>query len=298
MLKKKRGLGSLGVDVLLSAAKTENSIGNNDAGAGKSFKSLPIDMIHQSPYQPRQIMEPEALEALASSIRQQGVVQPIVVRKVGDGYELIAGERRWRASQQAGLQDIPAVIKNVNDQEAAAIAIIENLQREDLNPLEEAQAFANLIEKFGLTHQEVGEVVSRSRAAVSNSLRLLALAKPVKELLNQSELEMGHARALLALEEQQQCMCAKAIIQRQLSVRGAEALVKQMLDGDSNSKKKPSAKCSQDPDITRMEHKLSDCLGARVSIQHSQNGSGRMQIRYTNLDEFEGIIDKILDKSK
>lgn len=298
MLKKKRGLGSLGVDVLLSAAKTENAISNNEAEADKSLQSVPIDLIHQSPYQPRQIMEPEALEALASSIRQQGVVQPIVVRKAGDGYELIAGERRWRASQQAGLQDIPAVIKNVNDQEAAAIAIIENLQREDLNPLEEAQAFANLIEKFGLTHQEVGEVVSRSRAAVSNSLRLLSLAQPVKDLLNQGELEMGHARALLALAEQQQSKCAQAIIQRQLSVRGAEAMVKQLLDGDSKSKKKSSATSSQDPDITRMEHKLSDRLGARVSILHSQNGSGRMQIRYTNLDEFEGIIDKILGESK
>ena len=298
MLKKKRGLGSLGVDVLLSAAKTENAISNNEAEADKSLQSVPIDLIHQSPYQPRQIMEPEALEALASSIRQQGVVQPIVVRKAGDGYELIAGERRWRASQQAGLQDIPAVIKNVNDQEAAAIAIIENLQREDLNPLEEAQAFANLIEKFGLTLQEVGEVVSRSRAAVSNSLRLLSLAQPVKDLLNQGELEMGHARALLALAEQQQSKCAQAIIQRQLSVRGAEAMVKQLLDGDSKSKKKSSATSSQDPDITRMEHKLSDRLGARVSILHSQNGSGRMQIRYTNLDEFEGIIDKILGESK
>ncbi len=300
MLKKKRGLGSLGVDVLLSAAKTENAISNSDAnshsGADKSLQSLPIDMIHQSPYQPRQIMEPVALEALASSIRQQGVVQPIVVRKSGEGYELIAGERRWRASQQAGLQNIPAVIKNVNDQEAAAIAIIENLQREDLNPLEEAQAFANLIEKFGLTHQEVGEVVSRSRAAVSNSLRLLALTQPVKDMLNQGELEMGHARALLALAEQQQSKCAQTIIQRQLSVRGAEALVKQLLDG--NGKKKTSAANHQDPDVSRMEHKIADRLGARVSIQHSQNGSGRLQIRYTNLDEFEGIVEKLLGKSK
>jgi len=188
------------------------------------------------------------------------------------------------------------VIKNVNDQEAAAIAIIENLQREDLNPLEEAQAFANLIDKFGLTHQEVGEVVSRSRAAVSNSLRLLALAQPVKDMLNQGELEMGHARALLALDEQQQRKCAQSIVQRQLSVRGAEALVKQLLDG--GSKKKSTANSSQDPDVSRMEHKISDRLGARVSIQHSQNGSGRMQIRYTNLDEFEGIVDKLLGKSK
>jgi ParB family chromosome partitioning protein len=295
MIKKKRGLGSLGVDVLLSAAKTENAISNSDANANKSLQHLAIDMIHQSPYQPRQIMEPEALEALASSIRQQGVVQPIVVRKTGADYELIAGERRWRAAQQAGLHEIPAIIKNVNDQEAAAIAIIENLQREDLNPLEEAQAFANLIEKFGLTHQEVGEVVSRSRAAVSNSLRLLALVPAVKNMLNKGELEMGHARALLALNEPQQGQCAKMIIQRQLSVRGAEALVKQLLQGDS--KKKSSANSHQDPDISRMEHKLSDRLGARVSIQHSQNGSGRMHIRYTNLDEFEGIIDKLLSKS-
>lgn len=300
MLKKKRGLGSLGVDVLLSAAKTENAISNSDAnnigGGDKSLQSIPIDLIHQSPYQPRQIMEPEALEALASSIRQQGVVQPIVVRKSGEEYELIAGERRWRASQQAGLQNIPAVIKDVNDQEAAAIAIIENLQREDLNPLEEAQAFANLIEKFGLTHQEVGEVVSRSRAAVSNSLRLLALAQPVKDLLNQGEIEMGHARPLLALTEQQQITCAQNIIQRQLSVRGAEALVKQIQEG--GSKKNLATKASQDPDISRMEHKLADELGARVSIQHSQNGSGRLQIRYTNLDEFEGIVDKLLSQTK
>jgi len=301
MSKKKRGLGSLGVDVLLSATKTESavpdgSITGNDTVIQTPLQSLPVDLIHQSPYQPRQIMEPEALEALANSIKQQGVVQPIVVRATEDGYELIAGERRWRAAQQAGLQEIPTVIKNVNDQEAAAIAIIENLQREDLNPLEEAQAFANLIDKFGLTHQEVGEVVSRSRAAVSNSLRLLALAQPVKDMLNQGELEMGHARALLALDEQQQRKCAQSIVQRQLSVRGAEALVKQLLDG--GSKKKSTANSSQDPDVSRMEHKISDRLGARVSIQHSQNGSGRMQIRYTNLDEFEGIVDKLLGKSK
>ena len=296
MLKKKRGLGSLGVDVLLSAAKTENAISSSEDNSNKSLQSLPIDLIHQSPYQPRQVMEPEALEELARSIRQQGVVQPIVVRKAGDEYELIAGERRWRASQQAGLQNIPAVVKNVNDQEAAAIAIIENLQREDLNPLEEAQAFANLIEKFGLTHQEVGEVVSRSRAAVINSLRLLALAQPVKDMLNQGKLEMGHARPLLALSEQQQIKCAQNIVQRQLSVRGAEALVKQLQEG--GSKKKSSPNNHQDPDVSRMEHKLSDRLGARVSIQHSQNGSGRMQIRYTNLDEFEGIVEKLLGKSK
>jgi ParB family chromosome partitioning protein len=222
-------------------------------------------------------------------------VQPIVVRQTGDEYELIAGERRWRAAQQAGLQEIPAVIKSVNDQEAAAIAIIENLQREDLNPLEEAQAFANLIDRFGLTHQEVGEVVSRSRSAVSNSLRLLELEEPVKDMLNQSELEMGHARALLALKNKQQLKCAQAIVQRQLSVRAAEELVKQTLKNDG--KNRANKAIQQDPDISRMEHKLSDRLGASVSIQHSQKGSGRVQIRYTNLDEFEGIVEKLLNNS-
>ena len=296
MVKKKRGLGALGVDVLLSAAETENAISNSDTNAAnKILQNLPIDMIQQSPYQPRQIMEPDALEALASSIRQQGVVQPIVVRKTDEHYELIAGERRWRAAQQAGLQDIPAVIKSVNDQEAAAIAIIENLQREDLNPLEEAQAFANLIDKFGLTHQEVGEVVSRSRSAVSNSLRLLELPDPVKDMLNHGDLEMGHARALLALKTSQQVKCAQKISQRQLSVRSAESLVKQILKGDEKPK---SVTMSQDPDVSRMENKISDRLGASVSIQHSQNGSGRMQIRYTNLDEFEGIIAKLMGESK
>lgn len=296
MAKKKRGLGSLGVDVLLSAADTGSAISNEEASSSKSLQNLPVDLISQSPYQPRQIMEPEALEALASSIRQQGVVQPIVVRKLGnDDYELIAGERRWRAAQQAGLQEIPAVIKSVDDQEAAAIAIIENLQREDLNPLEEAQAFANLIEKFGLTHQEVGEVVSRSRSAVSNSLRLLDLAESVKDMMNRGELEMGHARALLALNDKQQVKCAKSILQKQLSVRSAEALVKQMLQGGV---KKKTVSISADPDVSRMEHKLSDRLGAGVSIQHSQNGSGRMQIRYTNLDEFEGIVAKLMGEIK
>ncbi len=295
MIKKKRGLGALGVDVLLSAAETESAISRN-AEHGKSLQTLPVDLIHQSPYQPRQAMEPEALEALANSIRQQGVVQPIVVRKTGDNFELIAGERRWRAAQQAGLQEIPAVVKSVNDQEAAAIAIIENLQREDLNPLEEAQAFANLIDKFGLTHQEVGEVVSRSRSAVSNSLRLLELAEPVKTMLNHNDLEMGHARALLALKDKQQIQCAQAIVKRQLSVRGAETLVKQYQQ--AGSKKKSAKEIHQDPDISRMEHSLSDQLGASVTIQHSQNGSGRMQIKYSNLDEFEGIIAKLIGESK
>lgn len=292
MAIKKRGLGALGVDVLLSAADTKAPV---SPSADKSLQQLPIEVIRQSPYQPRQVMEPEALEALADSIRQQGVVQPIVVRKVNNEYELIAGERRWRAAQQAGLHEIPALIKSVNDQEAAAIALIENLQREDLNPLEEAQAFANLIDNFTLTHQEVGEVVGRSRAAVSNSLRLLALTEPVKALLNQGQIEMGHARALLSVKESEQASYAQTIVRKHLSVRAAEALVKQEL---KKGTKLDHAVSHHDPDISRLEQKLSDQLGANITIQHSQNGSGRMQVRYSNLDEFEGIVEKLLSKSK
>ncbi len=294
MSKKKRGLGALGVDVLLSAADHEHTV-VSPTTTEKSLQQLPIEVIRQSPYQPRQVMEPGALEALAESIRQQGVVQPIVVRKVNSGYELIAGERRWRAAQQAGLQNIPAVIKSVNDQEAAAIALIENLQREDLNPLEEAQAFANLVDNFTLTHQEVGEIVGRSRAAVSNSLRLLSLAEPVKEMLHQGQIEMGHARALLGLTVTQQITCAQAILRRQLSVRATEALVKQTQQ--KGTKPKRSSR-HQDPDIERMQQKLSDQLGANITIQHSQTGSGRLQIRYANLDEFEGIVERLLGSTK
>ena len=291
MSKKKRGLGNLGVDVLLSAAETESTFSAMD----KSLQHLPIELVRQSPYQPRQAMNPEALEALASSIRKQGVVQPIVVRKVNGEFQLIAGERRWRAAQQAGLQEIPAVIKKVNDQEAAAIALIENLQREDLNPLEEAQAFANLIEKFGLTHHEIGDVIGRSRAAVSNSLRLLALVDSVKQMLNQGKIEMGHARALLALDKKEQKICAQTIVKRQLSVRAAEKLVKQCLQKNEKSIQLGN---QADPDITRLEQKLSDRLGANVTIQYSPNGSGCLQIRYNNLDEFEGIVEKLLRKTK
>lgn len=295
MANKKRGLGALGVDVLLSAADTTTTISSND----KSLQELPVDVISQSPYQPRQIMQPEALEALATSIRQQGVVQPIVVRKVEHGYELIAGERRWRAAQQAGLQEIPAVIKQVDEQQAAAIALIENIQREDLNPLEEAQAFSNLIDKFGLTHQEVGEVVGRSRTAVSNSLRLLSLAGPVKDMLNQGELEMGHARALLTLQDMQQASAAQTIVQKQLSVRAAEALVKQIQQQQTeNLVGEKFASKRKDPDITRLENKLADQFGAKVSIQHGKMGSGKLQISYSNLDEFEGIVNKLLKKKK
>lgn len=280
----------MGVDVLLSV---DTQVAKGDAK--ESLRQLPIDVIQRSPYQPRQTIEPEALEALTSSIRRQGVVQPIVVREIDGDYQLIAGERRWRAAQQAGLDRIPAIIKNVDDQEASAIALVENLQRENLGPLEEAQAFAALIEKFDLTHQEVGDVVSRSRAAVSNSLRLLTLPGPIKELLQKGQLEMGHARALLGLQEAEQVAIARLIVQRQLSVRATEALVKK--EQQKGEKKQPVAQ-EEDADTVRLRRQLSDQLGADVTILHKQNGGGRIQIRYTSLDELEGIIEKLLPEAK
>ena len=280
----------MGVDMLLSAVDTQ-AVKSDDKEA---LRNLPIDVIKRNPYQPRQTMESEALETLVNSIRRQGIVQPIVVREVDGTYQLIAGERRWRAAQRAGLEKIPAIIKDVGDQEAAAIALIENLQRENLNPLEEAQAFANLIEKFDLTHQEVGDIVSRSRTAVSNSLRLLMLSDPVKELLQQGQLEMGHARALLALQGAAQIDSARLIVQRQLSVRAAEALVKKVQKKDE--KTWPFGR--EDADVVRLRQQLSDHLGADVAVLHKKNGGGRVQIRYTSLDELEGIIEKLLPEKK
>ena len=291
MTKKKRGLGSLGVDVLLSAVQTQSAPGPTE----NPLRSLPIEMIRQSPYQPRQVMRPAALAALADSIRKQGLVQPIVVRKTNNDYELIAGERRWRAAQLAGLQEIPATVQVVTDQQAAAMALVENLQREDLAPLEEAQAFSNLIEKFALTHQEISEIVGRSRAAVSNSLRLLTLADPVKDMLNQNQIEMGHARALLALPPAEQSNAAHTVVRRKLSVRGAELLAKQLQQKEAEP---AQAKSHPDPDIVHMEQKLSAQLGAATAIQHHQNGSGWVKIRYTTLNEFEGIVEKVLGDKK
>lgn len=287
MTKKKRGLGALGVDVLLSTPGPETK----EDGHGAALQQVPIERVHRSPYQPRQSMQPEALEALAESIRQQGMVQPVVVRRVAEDYQLIAGERRWRAAQIAGLQEIPAIVREASDPEAAALALAENLQREDLNALEEAQAFSALVEHFGLTHQQVGEATGRSRTAVSNSLRLLTLPVTVKDLLGQGRIEMGHARALLALDEAGQLEAAQAVVRQNLSVRATERLVKRMGQGTV----RPSGrKTRTDPDILRMEEKLSGQLQARVKIRHRQNGSGQVSISYANLDEFGGLVERLV----
>jgi ParB family chromosome partitioning protein len=257
---------------------------------------LPLDLLQRGRYQPRMDMRPETLTSLAESIKAQGVVQPIVVRPIGEPdergvqhYEIIAGERRWRAAQQAGLRDIPAIIRRVPDEAAIAMALIENIQREDLNPLEEGRALERLISEFGLTHQQAADAVGRSRAAVSNLLRLLELPPQVCERLEKRELEMGHARALLGLPtRRQQTDVATEVVRRSLSVRETENLVRRMVEPA-----KPvvdAGAVAIDPNIQRLEDELADKLGARVSIEHARSGNGRVVIRYNSLDELDGIL--------
>ena len=251
---------------------------------------LPVDMIQRGQYQPRVDMHQESLQDLADSISAQGVVQPIVVRAIAAGrYEIIAGERRWRASQLAGLHEIPAMVREVDDRAAIAIALIENIQREDLNPLEESRALDRLIKEFELTHEQAAEAVGRSRAAVSNLLRLLDLEDSVKALVEQGELEMGHARALLALSGKKQLEAARQVINRGLTVRATEGLVKSL---QRPAPAKP-AKASKDSNIQRLETDLSDTLGARVAVRQGRGGKGKLEISYNSLDELDGILEHI-----
>ena len=297
--KKRKGLGSLGIDILLSsptkvASKTEEPLPATSA-RNEDQLSIAIDLVDRSPFQPRQTMTDEGLQELADSIRSQGLIQPIVVRKIADRYELIAGERRWRAAQIAGLQDIPAVIKQADDQAAAAMALIENLQREDLNPVEEAVAIANLIAQFNWTHQEVAEVLGKARATVSNSLRLLELADSARQLVNDRLLSMGHARALLSLPLEQQNTIAKEIVAKQLSVRQAEQLVKKLL-AQQSGKKTTSSSLEKDPNIQALENRLADRLGAAVGIRSNEKtGKGKIEIAFNSLDELDGILNKLND---
>jgi ParB family chromosome partitioning protein len=263
---------------------------------------IPVDLLQRGRYQPRLDMRPESLEELASSIRAQGVVQPIVVRplaaqKTGEPirYEIIAGERRWRAAQMAGLHDIPAVVRIVPDEAAVAMSLIENIQRENLNPLEEARALDRLIREFDVTHQQAADAVGRSRASVSNLLRLLELADEVKTLVEHRQLEMGHARALLGLAQpRQQAEVGALVAKKGLSVRETEALVKQMLaHGDKAKRKNEGDDPRPDPNITRLEQDLADKLGARVSLQHALTGKGKLVIAYNSLDELDGILEHI-----
>jgi len=298
---KKRGLGR-GLDALLSGSakktrRTESDSNSSELGINKrsdgDLYNVPVEFIQPGVYQPRIDMHPEALEELANSIKAQGVVQPIIIRPVGDAvgsdqkYEIIAGERRWRAAQMAGLADVPAVIRDVPDQAAMAMALIENIQREELNPIEEAGALRRLIDEFNMTHQIAADAVGRSRASVSNLLRLLDLETGTRSLLENGDLEMGHARALLALKGEKQSHTARQIVSQGLSVRETERLIKNILNPKVKTEKK------NDPNIINLQQSLSDKLGAKVMFQHGSKGRGKMVIHYNNVDELEGIIAHI-----
>jgi ParB family transcriptional regulator, chromosome partitioning protein len=296
-MSPKKRLGR-GLDALLSkpaAAKTTPD--EPPLREGDALKKVPVELLQRGRYQPRVDMRQDTLENLADSIRAQGVVQPIVVRRInsGDGeqrYEIVAGERRWRAAQLAGLQEIPAVIREIPDEAAIAMALIENIQRENLNPLEEARALDRLIREFELTHAEAAEAVGRSRAAVSNLLRLLELSDKVKPMLEDRQLEMGHARALLGISSvTQQYDAARQVVKKGLSVRETERLVRRMLEG---GKKRPAkAAAPKSADIRRLEIEVSEKLGARVDLQHGNKGAGKLVITYNSLDELDGILKHI-----
>jgi len=291
MSARKRGLGR-GLDALLSDPDAAASP-TVDRAAGDQLAEVAVERIRRGRYQPRRDMDPDALEELAHSIRMQGVVQPIVVRAVGDGgdtdYEIIAGERRWRAAGMAELATIPAVIREVPDQAALAIALIENIQREELNPIEEAHALHRLIEEFELTHHQVAEAVGRSRVAVTNLLRLMGLEEGARELVEMGALEMGHARALLALEGAEQVRAARDVAERELTVRETEKLVRRLQEGAAEPAESPR----EDPDVRRLQDDLSERLGAPVKVSQGKQGKGKVEIRYNSLDELEGILAHI-----
>lgn len=302
MVKKKRGLGR-GLNALLGSAAEVNqltdpkpiptapSVPETTELSGDGLRHIAVELIQRGTYQPRVHFEPESLQELAESIKAQGVIQPIVVRPISAGkFELIAGERRWRACQIAGLHEIPAVVKELNDQSAAAISLIENIQRENLNPLEESRALQRLIDEFEMTHQQVAEAVSRSRASVTNLLRLKDLNEDVKLLVDERKIDMGHARALLALSGAEQSMLANKAADQGWSVRETEKQVKRQLNP---APKVTESSASIDPDIKRLQEQVSERLGAAVNVQHKSNGKGKLVINYTSLDELDGILAKI-----
>ena len=288
MNAKKRGLGK-GLDALLGEVSGTNLTSSPE---NSSLTMLSIDLIERGSFQPRRDFDQDALQSLASSIKSQGLVQPILVRSQAnkDSYEIVAGERRWRAAQIAGLHDIPVIIKDVSDNEAMCLALIENIQREDLNPLEEAGALERLISEFEMTHDAVADAVGRSRPAVSNLLRLLELDDGVKKMLETGKLDMGHARALLSLSLDKQLESATKIVKQGLSVRATENLVKQLLDGNQQSRPKNDVK---DSNITKLENDLSERLATKVLITHQSSGRGKLQISYNSLAELEGILKRL-----
>jgi ParB family chromosome partitioning protein len=304
-MAKKRGLGR-GLDALIGASKQKAvpvkvaaseapaavASSQTDANAVEGdMRNLAVDIIQRGKYQPRLDMHTEALQELANSIIAQGVVQPIVVRPIGEGrYEIIAGERRWRATQLAGLHEIPVIVRDVPDEAAIAMALIENIQREELNPMEEANALQRLIDEFEMTHQQAADAVGRSRVAVSNLLRLQSLSDDVKRLLTNGDLEMGHARALLPLESAEQLNAARTVVSKTMSVRETEALVRKLIQAKDQPASEP---VKEDPNIRRLEDDLGEKLGAKIKVQHSAKGKGRLEIHYNSLDELDGILAHI-----
>ena len=285
---KKSGLGDRGLNMLLSsgtATKKENDDGE--------LKKLPVEKICRGEYQPRLTIDPDALQELSESIKAQGLIQPIIVRRLDDGrYELIAGERRWRAAQMAGMHEISALVRRIPNKTVAAMSLIENIQREDLNPLEEAQAVNRLILEFGLTHQQTAESIGRSRSAISNALRLLDLEPETKSMLEARQLNMGHARALLMLKGREQVETAAKVAERQMSVRDTEKLVKQILEEQSGGEKSKDAP-KKSIEVRKLEQDLADRLGSNVEIQYNSRGKGKLVIAYSNLDELDGILSHI-----
>ncbi|MFV8572279.1 ParB/RepB/Spo0J family partition protein [Marinobacter sp. SBS5] len=292
MAAKKRGLGERGLGALLQGSKVNLNQSSESAKRDGEMQDIPVDLIQRGRYQPRRDMDPAALQELADSIRQQGVMQPVVVRPIADGrYELIAGERRWRATQLAELDSIPAIIREVPDEAAIAMALIENIQRENLNPIEEAFALQRLQDEFGLTQAQVAEAVGKSRTTITNLLRLIGLTEDVRTMLEHGDLEMGHGRAMLTLPPEQQMQVARQVVAKSLSVRQTEALVRRFQQ--ETPEEKGEAKKVLDPNIRALQDDLSERLGARVSIAHGKRGKGKLVIEYTSLDELDGILGHI-----
>ena len=294
MSGKKKGLGK-GLDALLGGelsapvAQEQAEVSSKEVSV-QGLKELPVEFLRRGQYQPRKDMNPASLDELAESIRRQGIMQPIIVRPLAqDSYEIIAGERRWRAAQLAGLAAVPVIVKAISDEDAIALALIENIQREDLNAMEEALALTRLQKEFGYTQIEVAEAVGKPRSTVANLMRLTALEPEVALLLERGDIDMGHGRALLGLEGVNQLEVAKIVVGKDLTVRQTEALIRQW----QAQQKTPAVTTIKNPDIQRLEQKLSDQLGAGVVIQHGGSGKGKMVIRYNSLDELDGILTHI-----
>jgi ParB family chromosome partitioning protein len=293
MAAKRQSLGT-GLDALLGFSDEVESVPQSKhmEDADGTLRDLPVEFLQRGKYQPRRDLDADALQELANSIAQQGVMQPIVVRKVAtDKYEIIAGERRWRASQQAGLESVPSIIRTITDEAAIAMALIENIQREDLNSIEESRALIRLQDEFKLTQQQVADAVGKSRSAVTNLMRLASLEEAVQKQLELGEIELGHAKCLLALSGNSQVIAGREIAANSMSVRQTETLVKRIQSSGSVMSIEP--KKSADPDILRAQQDLSEKVGAAVTIQHSAKGSGKLVIKYHSVDELEGILAHI-----